>query len=81
MHIDSVLLTRIEYIEGKVEYGYSLPQKKGKVIRICCSKVNLGIVELEVYGSTTKGEYSTRQIMACISVTGQILKVSIARVI
>ena len=78
MHIDGVLLTSIEYIEGKVEYGYSLPQKKGKVIRICCSKVNLAIAELEVYGSTTKGEYSARQIIAYNSVIDQVLlKVSL----
>ena len=58
VYIDDVLLTKIEYEAGKAEYIYQVPQKRGKVIRICCATYNLAIAELEVYGSTEKGKHN-----------------------
>ena len=52
LYIDDMLLVKIKYQVGRAVYTYS-PRKKGRVIRICCSKVNLAMAELQVFGSLT----------------------------
>ena len=52
VYLDDMLLGKIKYQAGRAVYTYT-PQKKGRVIRICCSKVSLAIAELQVFGSLT----------------------------
>ena len=47
--VDEVLLGEIEYVVGRYQYSFIVPQGEGQDIRLCCSTVSLAIAELEVY--------------------------------